>query len=96
MIPSPVAQRVVHLDTKPHPLDARRLDTREHITRQLQGSDPGHLWIPTKPGRPRHGAPAVKPDINRADVRTLHAAHRTLVFQLLGRPVRPCVLLPRN
>ncbi|GGR42094.1 hypothetical protein GCM10010251_68830 [Streptomyces aurantiogriseus] len=50
----------------------------------------------TEPGRPRHGGPAVKPDINRADVRTLHAAHRTLVFRLLGRPVRPCALLPRN
>lgn len=47
-----LAQRVVHLDIEPHPLDARRLDTREHITRQLQGSDPGHLWIPAKPGRP--------------------------------------------
>lgn len=76
------------------PLDARRLDSRAHITRQLRGSGPGHLWIPTEPGRPRHGAAAVKPDINRADVRTLHAAHRALVFQLLGRPVRPCAFCP--
>ncbi|MEU9580236.1 hypothetical protein [Streptomyces chilikensis] len=96
-------QRVVHLDTGPHPLDARAvevlrrwLDVRGHITARLEGSDPGHLWIPTKPGRPRDGAEALKPGINRAAVRTLHAAHRTLVLQLLGRPVRPGALLRRD
>jgi integrase len=96
-------QRVVHLDTGPHPLDARAvevlrrwLDVRGHITARLEGSDPGHLWIPTKPGRPRDGAQALKPGINRAAVRTLHSAHRTLVLQLLGRPVRPGALRRRD
>jgi integrase len=96
-------RRLVHLDTGPEPLDARAtqilrrwLDVRGHITDRLEGSDPGHLWIPTKPGRPRDGAQALKPGINRAAVRTLHAAHRNLVLQLLGRPVRPGALLPQD
>ncbi|MEU3556082.1 hypothetical protein [Streptomyces fragilis] len=96
-------RRLVHLDTGPEPLDARAteilgrwLDVRGHITDRLEGSDPGHLWIPTKPGRPRDGARALKPGITRAAVRTLHAAHRNLVLQLLGRPVRPGALLPKD
>lgn len=96
-------RRLVHLDTGPEPLDARAaeilgrwLDVRGHITDRLEGSDPGHLWIPTKPGRPRDGAQAVKPGIARAAVRTLHAAHRNLVLRLLGRPVRPGALLPKD
>jgi hypothetical protein len=67
----------------------RWLLARAEIIAELEGSDPGHLWIPTKPGRPRGGRPAVKPGLNRAAVRTLHAAHRTLVSQVLGTPLRP-------
>jgi integrase len=59
------------------------------IVAELEGSDPGYLWIPTKPGRPRGGRPAVKPGLSRAAVRTLHAAHRTLVSQVRGSPLRP-------
>jgi integrase len=70
----------------------RWLAARAAIIAELEGSDPGHLWIPTKPGRPRGGDPALKPGINRAAVRTLHAAHRTLVSQLLGTPLRPGAL----
>ena len=71
---------------------SRWLGARATIIAELQGSDPGHLWIPTKPGRPRHGRPPVKPGLTRAAVRTLHAAHRTLVSQLLGAPLRPGAL----
>jgi hypothetical protein len=71
---------------------SRWLSVRAEIVAELQGSDPGHLWVPTKPGRPRGGQPPVKPGLNRAAVRTLHAAHRTLVSQLLGAPLRPGAL----
>jgi hypothetical protein len=67
----------------------RWLGARAEIIAELEGSDPGYLWIPTKPGRPRGGRPPVKPGLARAAVRTLHAAHRTLVSQLLGTPLRP-------
>ncbi len=67
----------------------RWLSARAVIIAELEGSDPGHLWIPTKPGRPRAGRQPVKPGLSRAAVRTLHAAHRTLVTQLLGTPLRP-------
>ncbi len=67
----------------------RWLGARAAIIAELEGSDPGYLWIPTKPGRPRRGRPPVKPGLTRAAVRTLHAAHRTLVSQLLGTPLRP-------
>lgn len=67
----------------------RWLTARAAIIAELQGSDPGHLWIPTKPGRPRGGRPPVKPGVTRAAVRTLHAAHRTLVSRVLGTPLRP-------
>jgi integrase len=67
----------------------RWLLARAEIIAELEGSDPGHLWIPTKPGRPRGGQPPVKPGLTRAAVRTLHAAHRTLVSQVLGTPLRP-------
>ncbi|WP_406152190.1 hypothetical protein [Streptomyces sp. NBC_01012] len=88
------------LDTGPHPLDKdttdilrRWLDVRAGITRQLEGSDPGYLWIPTKPGRPRGGEEPPKPGLTRAAVRTLHAAHRNLVLQVFGAPLRPGALL---
>jgi len=70
----------------------RWLRARAAITAELEGSDPGYLWIPTKPGRPRGGRPPVRPGLTRAAVRTLHAAHRTLVSQLLGTPLRPGAL----
>ena len=70
----------------------RWLTARAAIIAELEGSDPGYLWIPTKPGRPRGGRPPVKPGLTPAAVRTLHAAHRTLVSQLLGTPLRPGAL----
>jgi integrase len=89
----------IDLDGARHPLDpdaahvlSRWLTVRAEITAELEGSDPGYLWIPTKPGRPRGGAPPVKPGLSRAAVRTLHHAHRTLVSQVLGGPMRPGTL----
>ncbi|MFJ8863762.1 hypothetical protein ACIRD8_35795 [Streptomyces sp. NPDC102451] len=90
----------IGLDTGPHPLDKdtadilrRWLDVRAGITRQLEGTDPGYLWIPTKPGRPRGGEEPPKPGLTRAAVRTLHSAHRNLVLQVFGAPLRPGALL---
>ncbi|MFJ8194757.1 hypothetical protein ACIQ8D_34170 [Streptomyces sp. NPDC096094] len=86
-----------------HPLDKhtveilrRWLDVRAGITKALEGSDPGYLWIPTKPGRERTGVQPPKPGLTRAAVRTLHAAHRNLVLQVIGVPLRPYALLPRS
>jgi hypothetical protein len=70
----------------------RWLAARAEIIAELEGSDPGYLWIPVKPGRPRGGRPPVKPGLAPAAVRTLHAAHRTLVSRLLGTPLRPGAL----
>jgi len=81
----PLTQSTVHILT-------RWLAARESIVADLEGSDPGHLWIPTKPGRARGGVPSAKPGINPAAVRTLHASHRALVSQLLGTPLRPGAL----
>ena len=67
----------------------RWLAARAEIIAELEGSDPGHLWIPTKPGRPRGGREPVKPGLTPAAVRTLHAAHRNLVSHVLGVPLRP-------
>jgi hypothetical protein len=67
----------------------RWLGARAAIIAELEGSDPGYLWIPTKPGRPRGGREPVRPGLTPAAVRTLHAAHRTLVSQVLGTPLRP-------
>jgi hypothetical protein len=67
----------------------RWLAARATIIAELEGSDPGYLWIPTKPGRPRGGQEPVKPGLTPAAVRTLHAAHRALVSQVLGTPLRP-------
>jgi len=89
----------VDLDDGPHPLREetvqvlrRWLSARRAIVAELEGSDPGHLWIPTKPGRPRGGREPVKPGLAPAAVRTLHHAHRTLVSQVLGAPLRPGAL----
>lgn len=67
----------------------RWLEARAAIIAELEGSDPGHLWIPVKPGRPRGGRPPVKPGLTPAAVRTLHAAHRKLISHVLGTPLRP-------
>ncbi len=67
----------------------RWLAARAAIIAELQGSDPGHLWIPVQPGRPRGNRAPLKPGITPAAVRTLHAAHRNLVRQVLGTPLRP-------
>jgi hypothetical protein len=67
----------------------RWLAARAEIIAELEGSDPGHLWIPVKPGRPRGGREPVKPGLTPAAVRTLHAAHRKLVSHVLGVPLRP-------
>jgi integrase len=81
----PLTRSTVHILT-------RWLAARASIVAELEGSDPGHLWIPTKPGRPRGGVPSAKPGISPAAVRTLHASHRALVSQLLGTPLRPGAL----
>ena len=81
----PLTNATVHILT-------RWLAARAAIVADLEGSDPGHLWIPTKPGRARGGVPSAKPGINPAAVRTLHASHRALVSQLLGTPLRPGAL----
>ena len=81
----PLSEATVHILT-------RWLAARAAIIAELEGSDPGHLWIPTQPGRSRGGRPPVKPGVTRAAVRTLHAAHRSLVSQLLGTPLRPGAL----
>ena len=83
--PVPLTQATVHILT-------RWLAARASIVADLEGSDPGHLWIPTKPGRARDGVPSAKPGISPAAVRTLHASHRALVSQLLGTPLRPGAL----
>jgi hypothetical protein len=70
----------------------RWLGARAGIIAELEGSDPGYLWIPTKPGRPRGGREPAKPGLTPAAVRTLHSAHRTLVSQVLGTPLRPGAL----
>ena len=89
----------VNLDGESCPLDpatvhilSRWLSARAVIIAGLEGSDPGHLWIPTKPGRSRDGSLPAKPGLMPAAVRTLHHAHRTLVSQLLGAPLRPGAL----
>ena len=71
---------------------SRWLSARAVLIAELEGSDPGHLWIPTKPGRARDGRLPPKPGLMPAAVRTLHHAHRTLVSQLLGAPLRPGAL----
>jgi hypothetical protein len=89
----------VELADGPYPLGGpaaailtRWLAARAEIIAELEGSDPGYLWIPVKPGRPRGGRPPVKPGLAPAAVRTLHAAHRTLVSRMLGTPLRPGAL----
>jgi hypothetical protein len=71
---------------------SRWLSARAALIAELEGSDPGYLWIPVKPGRPRGGEPPVKPGLVPAAVRTLHHAHRVYVSQMLGTPLRPGTL----
>ena len=71
---------------------SRWLSARAALIAELEGSDPGYLWIPVKPGRPRGGQPPVKPGLVPAAVRTLHHAHRVYVSQMLGTPLRPGTL----
>jgi hypothetical protein len=71
---------------------SRWLSARATFIAELEGTDPGHLWIPTKPGRPRDGILPPKPGLTPAAVRTLHHAHRTLVSQMIGTPLRPGAL----
>jgi hypothetical protein len=80
--PCPLSAATVHILN-------RWLVARAAIIAELEGSDPGHLWIPVKPGRPRGGLDPVKPGLTPAAVRTLHASHRSLVSQILGTPLRP-------
>lgn len=80
--PCPLSAATVHILN-------RWLVARAAIIAELEGSDPGHLWIPVKPGRPRGGLNPVKPGLTPAAVRTLHASHRSLVSQVLGTPLRP-------
>src|ERR1700722_5889639 len=78
----PLTRSTVHVLT-------RWLAARGSLIAELEGSDPGYLWIPTKPGRPRGGVPSAKPGINPARGRPLPPSHRPLVSQLLGPPPRP-------
>jgi hypothetical protein len=71
---------------------SRWLSARAALIAELEGSDPGYLWIPVKPGRPRGGDPPAKPGLVPAAVRTLHHAHRLYVSQMLGTPLRPGTL----
>ncbi len=80
--PCPLSDATVQILT-------RWLVARAALIAELEGSDPGHLWIPVKPGRPRGGRAAIKPGLTPAAVRTLHAAHRSLVSRMLGTPLRP-------
>jgi hypothetical protein len=80
--PCPLSDSTVRILT-------RWLVARAAIIAELEGTDPGHLWIPVKPGRPRGGRDAVKPGLTPAAVRTLHSAHRSLVSRVLGTPLRP-------
>ncbi len=95
-VPAVTVDDVEHLlDKDTADILRRWLDVRAGITQALEGSDPGYLWIPTKPGRERAGVQPPKPGLTRAAVRTLHAAHRSLVLQVVGVPLRPYALLPR-
>ncbi|WP_260614911.1 hypothetical protein [Streptomyces sp. WAC05292] len=79
----------VELDTATEDIVRRWLRQRAGITSALEGSDPGHLWVATKPGGPHAGQEPPPPGLNPAGVRTLHDAHRRLVLGVLGTPLRP-------
>jgi hypothetical protein len=87
-----VGEDSFHLGEETVQVVSRWLSARAAIIAELEGSDPGHLWIPVKPGRPRGGDPPVKPGLVPAAVRTLHHAHRVYVSQMLGTPLRPGTL----
>ncbi|MER7761526.1 hypothetical protein [Streptomyces sp. NPDC097619] len=82
----------VELDTATQNIVRRWLRQRAGITAALEGSDPGHLWIATKPGGPHAGQAPPPPGLNPAEIRTLHDAHRRLVLGVLGVPLRPGAL----
>ncbi|MFD0352936.1 hypothetical protein ACFVHW_04190 [Streptomyces sp. NPDC127110] len=82
----------VELDAPTVRIVRRWLRQRAGITAALEGTDPGYLWIPTKIGRPRSGPDTPPPGARRAAIRTLHAAHRTTVLDILGTPLRPGAL----
>jgi hypothetical protein len=87
-----VGDESFHLGTETVHTLSRWLSARAALIAELEGSDPGHLWIPVKPGRPRGGEPPVKPGLVPAAVRTLHHAHRVYVSHMLGTPLRPGTL----
>ncbi|WP_330335626.1 hypothetical protein OHS33_38995 (plasmid) [Streptomyces sp. NBC_00536] len=82
----------VVLDIETVDIVRRWLRQRAGITSALDGTDPGHLWIATKPGGPHAGQEPPPPGLNPARVRTLHDAHRRLVLGVLGTPLRPGAL----
>ncbi len=84
----------VDLDDKTVRILRRWMRQRAGVTADLEGADPGYLWVATQPGCVRPGQDGPPPGARRASVRTLHAAHRRLVYELLGRPVPPRALLP--
>ncbi|MEU5181105.1 hypothetical protein AB0G49_13745 [Streptomyces longwoodensis] len=97
---------VVVLEDGPSELDAETVSTLRRwlrqrkalVTRTIEGTDPGYLWIPTKePGNANRPEEKPRPlGARRAAVRTLHDAHRRLVLSLLGRPVRLGELRPQD
>lgn len=87
-----LADGPVLLDAEAAQVLGRWLRQRAGITAALQGSDPGHLWIPVKPGRPRNGVEPAPPGTKPAAVRTLLSSHRRMVLELLGRPTPPRAL----
>lgn len=84
----------VDLDDATVSIVRRWLRQRAGVTAELEGTDPGYLWVATQPGHLRTGQDAPPPGARRAAVSTLHSAHRRLVLELLGRPVPPRALLP--
>ncbi len=76
----------------------RWLEARAAIIAELEGSDPGHLWIPVKPGRPRGRPPAGEagPEASRRPhpARRPPQAHQpragyTAASRRLPQPVQP-------
>src|SRR6267154_2595664 len=73
----------------------RWLDVRAAIVAELEGSDPGYLWIPTKPGRPRRGRPHPArrpPNPRQPGTREPASAWRFPRRQPVTLPARPGLL----